>query len=83
LETPHALLRSRLAQHLERGSVTAGCLDELLEIASDAADDSAPSESSFADRVEAKLTELTSEFHTRYGATLGEATWRRFLADNS
>jgi len=55
-ETPHALLRSRLAQHLERGSVTAGCLDELLEIASDAADDSAPGESSFADCIEAKLT---------------------------
>lgn len=60
-----------------------GCLDELLVIASAAADEAEPGESSFVDRVEAKLTDLTNEFHERYGTTLDEATWRRFLADNS
>ena len=26
---------------------------------------------------------LTNDFHARYGTTLDEASWQRFLADNS
>lgn len=59
------------------------CLDELLILASTAAGEAPPGETSFAERVEAKLESLTREFTDRYGATLDDDAWRRFLADNS
>lgn len=60
-----------------------GCLDELLELSSASADEAAPGELSFAERVELKLKELTNDFCAQYGDDLTDETWRRFLADNS
>ena len=60
-----------------------GCLDELLGLASAAADEAAPGGQSFAERVESKLEELTESFGERYGNDLTDETWRRFLTDNS
>lgn len=60
-----------------------GCLDELLELASATADEAAPGELSFAERVDVKLAQLTDGFCERYGNDLTDETWRRFLADNS
>lgn len=59
------------------------CLDELLEIASTAAGEAEPGQQSFAERVDAKLDQLTADFTQRYGGTLTEQAWQRFLADNS
>jgi hypothetical protein len=60
-----------------------GCLDELLELATEAAEQAEPGERSFAERVEAKLDLLTADFTGRYGADLTTEAWQRFLADNS
>ena len=60
-----------------------GCLDELLELASATADQAAPGERSFAERVDLKLAQLTHDFRDRYGDALTDDAWRRFLADNS
>jgi hypothetical protein len=59
------------------------CLNELLALAGDAAGEAPAGEASFADRVEAKLESLTSEFAARYGPALDDRAWERFLADNS
>lgn len=60
-----------------------GCMEELLDLAREAAEEAAPGETSFADRVEEKLDELAEEFRRRYGDELTDKAWQRFLADNS
>lgn len=59
------------------------CLNELLALAGEAAGEAPPGEASFADRVEQKLENLVREFRERYGQTLDDRAWERFLADNS
>lgn len=59
------------------------CLNEVLELAGEAAEGRVAGEESFADRVEYKVQELTAEFEARYGPTLDDETWAKFLADNS
>jgi hypothetical protein len=59
------------------------CLTEVLELAGEAAKGRVAGKASFADRVENKVQELTQEFETRYGNSLDDETWARFLADNS
>ena len=107
-DTPEALLRSRLAQHLERGSVTAFGTT-LQSIAKDIGGEatgvgvdimptregrhyyiqvkSGPDTANrdIASRSASKRSSLnlTNDFHARYGTTLDEASWQRFLADNS
>jgi hypothetical protein len=59
------------------------CLAEVLELAGEAAEGHVAGEAPFADRVENKVQELTAEFEDRYGNTLNDETWAKFLADNS
>jgi hypothetical protein len=59
------------------------CLTEVLELAAEAAEGRVAGEATFADLVETKVQELTAEFETRYGTTLNDKTWAKFLADNS
>lgn len=59
------------------------CLNELLALAGEAAGEAPPGQASFADRVEQKLDGLVTEFRDRYGQTLDDRAWERFLADNS
>jgi Type II restriction endonuclease EcoO109I len=59
------------------------CLNEVLELAGEAAEGRIAGEAPFADRVESKVQELTGEFEARYGKKLYDETWAKFLADNS
>jgi Type II restriction endonuclease EcoO109I len=58
------------------------CLVEVLELAGEVAD-ARVTEAAFADLVENKIQALTTEFEGRYGKTLDDETWERFLAENS
>jgi Type II restriction endonuclease EcoO109I len=58
------------------------CLENVMEIAAEAAEGSAGGDLTFAERVEKKLADLVSDFESRYGSKLDDA-WDNFLADNS
>lgn len=57
------------------------CMADVLELAGAAA--SSADEAPFAERVERRLDALAADFMIRYGRTLDDDTWARFLADNS
>jgi Type II restriction endonuclease EcoO109I len=59
------------------------CLNEILEIAGEVAEGRVAGDATFADLVEYKVQALTAEFEARYGKTLNDETWAKFLADNS
>lgn len=60
-----------------------GTMAEVLELAGEAAAALEAGPTAYSDLVERKLAELVAEFTRRYGETLDEAAWARFLADNS
>ncbi|MDX6510558.1 MAG: hypothetical protein QOE36_62 [Gaiellaceae bacterium] len=60
------------------------CLDELLELAGEAASGGTSGGVRFAELVEAKVEKLAAAFEARYGSDLEDpATWAAFLAENS